>query len=145
MPRPELVTAPVPVRARRTAAPDDAADAACNTVHLVGRVSAAPQERELPSGDLLVAFRVVVDRPPARRGAPDGVRTPTVDALACVAWPARTRRAVLALQAGDVVEVRGALRQRFWRAGGTLGSRTEVEAEQVRRVRRAEDVAAAGP
>lgn len=30
-----------------------------NTVHLVGRVSAAPQTRELPSGNLLLQFRVV--------------------------------------------------------------------------------------
>ncbi|MDQ3523234.1 MAG: single-stranded DNA-binding protein, partial [Gemmatimonadota bacterium] len=38
-----------------------------NTVHLVGRVSAAPRTRELPSGDLLLQFRVVVRRRASRR------------------------------------------------------------------------------
>ena len=62
-----------------------------NEVVLVGRVPAAPQERELPSGDRLVMWRVVVGRPPVRR-PPDGVRSPTVDTLDCVAWTAAARR-----------------------------------------------------
>ena len=107
-----------------------------NEVVLLGRVSAAAQERELPSGDLLATFRVVVDRPPSRRPAPSGARLPTFDALTCVAWSARVRRTAASLSVGDVVEVTGALRQRYWRAGGGLGSRTEVEAHTVRRVAR---------
>jgi len=37
---------------------------AVNSVRLVGRVSAEPEHRELPSGDQLVQLRVVVARPP---------------------------------------------------------------------------------
>jgi single-strand DNA-binding protein len=131
------VTPTVPVRARRTAAPQDT-PRSCNEVLLVGRLSAGAQERELPSGDVLVAFRVVVDRPPPRRPAPEGVRVPAVDSVACVAWTAALRRTATALEPGDVVEVRGAVRQRFWRAGPGVGSRTEVEVSGLRRLARAE-------
>jgi len=39
-----------------------------NHVELVGRVSAAPIERELPSGDKVVEFRLVIARQPSRSG-----------------------------------------------------------------------------
>ncbi|MDT7548546.1 MAG: hypothetical protein QOE84_940, partial [Actinomycetota bacterium] len=41
-----------------------------NEVALVGRVSAPAEERVLPSGDVLLTWRVVVDRPPPRRTMP---------------------------------------------------------------------------
>lgn len=107
-----------------------------NEVLLVGRVSAAPEERELPSGDLLSSWRLVVNRGPSRRPLPDGVRSPTIDTLACVAWTAKLRRVAAALEPGDVVEVTGALRQRYWRAGAALASRTEVEVLTLRRLSR---------
>jgi single-strand DNA-binding protein len=108
-----------------------------NEVLLVGRVSAAAEDRELPSGDVLTTWRLVVDRPPARRAPPEGVRLPTSDTLWCVAWPAGLRRRASGFAAGDLVEVRGALRQRYWRAGNGLGGRTEVEVSAARRLRRA--------
>lgn len=107
-----------------------------NEVVLVGRVSGGAEERELPSGDLLVCWRVVVERPAPRRAVPAGVRAPTVDTLDCVAWTAAVRRTARGLADGDVVSVQGALRRRFWRAGGGATSRTEVEVEQLRRLRR---------
>lgn len=107
-----------------------------NEVVLVGRVSGDPEERELPSGDALVVWRVVVERPVPRRAAPAGVRAPTVDTLDCVAWTAPVRRTARGLADGDVVAVEGALRRRFWRAGGAAASRTEVEVEQLRRLSR---------
>ena len=106
-----------------------------NEVVLVGRVSGAPEERELPSGDRLVTWRLVVERGPGRR-PPDGVRPTTVDTFDCVAWTAPSRRAAAALLAGDVVEVHGALRRRFWRTGAGAASRCQVEATSVRRVSR---------
>ena len=115
-----------------------------NEVLLVGRVAAAPEERELPSGDVLVSWRVVVTRPPGRR-LPEGVRAPTVDTLDCVAWTASARRAASALVADDVVEVSGALRRRFWRAGAGAASRCEVEVLSVRRVSRRPSRRAGGP
>lgn len=106
-----------------------------NEVVLVGRVAAAPVERELPSGDRLTTWRLVVDRPPGRR-PPEGVRAVPVDTLDCVAWTAALRRTVAALLPDDVVEVHGSLRRRFWRAGAGAASRCEVEASDVRRVSR---------
>ncbi len=107
-----------------------------NEVVLVGRVSGEPVERELPSGDAIVCFRVVVDRPAPRRAVPDGVRAVTVDALDCVAWTGTVRRTARGLLDGDVVVVEGSLRRRFWRAGAAANSRTEVEVTSLRRVRK---------
>lgn len=107
-----------------------------NQVTLVGRLADGAVERTLPSGDLLVDFRVTVDRP--ERRSQDRRSRSRVDALDCVAWTSRLRRQVLGWRAGDVVEVTGSLRRRFWRApSGAAASRYEIEVEQVRRVRRA--------
>ena len=108
----------------------------CNEVRLVGRVSGTPEQRVLPSGDSLVAWRVVVERPAGVRRMPAGVRGATVDTLDCVAWPAGLRRTARALAEGDVIEVTGSLRRRFWRAGPAAVSRTEVEVDRVRRLSR---------
>ena len=109
--------------------------AARNEVLLVGRVSGPPEERELPSGDRLVTWRLVVERGPGRR-PPDGVRATTVDTFDCVAWTSALRRSASALLPDDVVEVHGALRRRFWRSGAGAASRCEVEATSLRRLSR---------
>ena len=106
-----------------------------NEVVLVGRVSAPPEERELPSGDVLVTFRLVVDRP--ARPLPEGVRPVSVDTLDCVAWTPALRRSLSAWETGDVVRVEGALRRRFWRAGAAAASRCEVEVAKAKRLQRA--------
>lgn len=112
-----------------TAAPETAT---ANEVRLVGRISQPPEERVLPSGDTVWTFRVVVDRPPGRsRGRQ------TVDALECAAWTARARRSVAGWSADDVVEVTGSLRRRFFRSGGAVASRVEVEMAAGRVIRRA--------
>jgi single-strand DNA-binding protein len=105
-----------------------------NEVLLVGRLAATPTSRELPSGDVLVQFRVVVTREQAPAA---GRRAPTVDTLECSAWRKGPQRSLSTCQPGDVLEVEGALRRRFWRAAGGAASRSEVEALRVRRVRRA--------
>ena len=107
----------------------------CNEVHLVGRLAAEPVRRELPSGDVLVQFRVVVDRGPAARSV--SRRTPTIDTLDCAAWRKDVQRSLGAYGPGDVVEVTGALRRRFWRSPGGPASRSEVEATRLRRLLRA--------
>lgn len=113
----------------------------CNEVRLRGKVAAEPEERELPSGDLLAQLRVIVPRdldPRSRRGATADGATPrrvqTIDTIDVVCWTARTRRSASRLRAGDQVEVTGALRRRFF--GGVAGrqSRYEVEAATLRRV-----------
>lgn len=106
-----------------------------NEVCLAGRLAAPAEERTLPSGTVLVTFRIVVGRPPPVRPVP--ARTPTVDTIDCVAGTAAARRAALGWLPGDVVEVTGSLRRRFWRAGAGAASRTEVEVAKARRLARA--------
>lgn len=103
-----------------------------NEVRLVGRMSQEATTRELPSGDVLSSARIIVDRP----AAPSPARR-CVDALECVAWEPRVRRTLAGWRAGDVVEVHGALRRRFYRSGTAAVSRVEVEVTGARLIRRA--------
>lgn len=107
-----------------------------NEVVLVGTVSAAPEVRELPSGDQLCVARLVVPRQEVRV-LPSGRRGPSVDVIDLAGWAARPRRSMASWEAGDEVEVRGALRRRFFQAGGRTSSRVEVEVRSGRVVRRA--------
>lgn len=109
-----------------------ATSADVNEVRLVGRLSQDPQERVLPSGDAVWTFRVVVTR--ERRGTS---ARQAVDALECAAWSARARRSAQTWSAGDVVEVAGSLHRRFFRTGGAVASRVEVEMASGRLIRRA--------
>lgn len=129
-----------------------------NEVRIVGRVPAQPASRELPSGDAVITFRVVVARPERSRlgvkgasngGANGALKGPAngagggsatagarrhvgVDTIDCAAWTARTRKAAQRVAPGDTVEVTGALRRRFWRAAAGPASRTEVEVASLR-------------
>jgi single-strand DNA-binding protein len=100
-----------------------------NEVLLVGRLAAEPRTVTLPSGDELATWRLVVSRPAASHGPP-------VDTLDCVADRAPARRTVAQTPAGELLEVQGSLRRRFYRsADGGAASRYEVLATRVRRVR----------
>jgi single-strand DNA-binding protein len=97
-----------------------------NEVVLRGRVSGEPQSRDLPSGTTLVSFRLVV----ARDRTPMTASSKQVsDWLECSAWGARVRKQAGGWRDGDQVEVRGALRRRYYRAGEQ--SRTSVEVEML--------------
>ncbi|WP_253272568.1 single-stranded DNA-binding protein [Arsenicicoccus sp. oral taxon 190] len=108
---------------------------AVNEVRLVGRVSADPEVRELPSGASPVTLRLVVRRPPDPTARDQGRRPATVDTIDVACWQGRAREVGLVLAAGDVVEVTGALRRRFFRGAVPAQSRYEVEAEVVTIVR----------
>jgi len=103
-----------------------------NEVHLIGRLSGPAEERRLPSEAVMCTFTVIVDRLDS-----DLRSRQRVDVINCVAWTPRVRRQALSWAEGDVVEVHGAVRKRFFRtAGGATGSRVEVEVGSARRVRR---------
>ena len=103
-----------------------------NEVTLVGRMSQPAEEQVLPSGSELWKFRVIVGRPPS------AASRVTVDALDCVVWTKRPARSVAKWQTGDLVEVQGSLRRRFFApAGGGRVSRCEVEVASARLIRRA--------
>lgn len=113
---------------------DRATVAGANEVRLVGRVAGEVTAVELPSGDELVTFRISVDR------AGTGTATrQKVDSVPCCTWTARVRRSALSWRVGDVVEVRGAVRCRFFQTARGLGSRVEVEVASARLIRRAPD------
>lgn len=109
-----------------------------NEVKLVGRVSGDPTVTPLPSGDVVVTVRLVVERPPLQTVR---ARAQKVDTLACAAWKARVRNKVEGWTSGDVVAVEGALRRRFWQDEGGAQSRYEVELAEAERL---ESAAAAG-
>jgi single-strand DNA-binding protein len=124
------------IASEKAGAPDvvDDQGESANEVRLRGRLAAAPRLRELPSGDTVWNLRVVVERPPL----PPGRERPRqrVDSLECAVWAGRLKKQVEKWEAGDVVDVSGALRRRFFRAGGATASRVEVELTGGRRVRR---------
>src|SRR3954470_16143200 len=117
-----------------------ASDQPFNQVKLVGRVAAPAETKEMPSGDLLTTFRVIVPREQEPGGAGHGGahgRKGGVDTIECVAWRAGLRRTVNSWQEGDMVAVTGALRRRFWRGEAGASSRHEIEVLEATRVRRA--------
>jgi len=108
-----------------------------NEILLRGRLAAEPDERVLPSGDAVVTFRLVVDRPSRSGGSRVAATGARVDTLDCAVFKADLRRRVKAWRAGDVLEVRGGLRRRFFRTGAGPASRYEVEVGSAARVARA--------
>lgn len=111
-------------------------DANENDVILRGRLSSEPLLRELPSGDEVLTFRLVVRRDrssPMTRGSRQ-----VSDWVDCVVWGGRARSTATAWHAGDEVELRGALRRRFYRTGTGSATRLEVEMLSGKRLRRAD-------
>jgi single-strand DNA-binding protein len=106
---------------------------ALNEVVLRGRVSGDPQARELPSGTVLVAFRVVLAR---ERTPMTASSKQASDWVECSAWGARVRRQAESWRDGDQVEVRGALRRRYFKVGQQTRTGIEVEMLGGRLVRR---------
>ena len=99
-----------------------------NEVFLEGRVSNLPIEKQLPSGDSVVEFRIVIDRRTARG------KKREVDTLDIAVWLSAPRKKALSLRIDDWVVVEGAVRRRFWKAPSGLASRWQVEASQLRRI-----------
>lgn len=99
-------------------------DFSLNDLLLRGRVSAEAVEKELPSGDKVVEFRLIVTR--QKR---DGV-----DTLDIAAWSSKSRRSALSLKPDEWVEIVGAVHRRFWQSPGGLASRWQVEALEITRI-----------
>jgi single-strand DNA-binding protein len=98
-------------------------------------VSTPPEERELPSGAGIVTLRLSVARETSPMTAGSRQTTDWVD---CAAWGRKVRRTVSGWRAGDLVELEGALRRRFYRGASGTATRLEVEVLSGRLVSRAE-------
>ncbi len=99
-------------------------DLSLNDLLLRGRVSAAATTKELPSGDKVVEFRLIVTRE-NREG---------VDTLDIAAWSAKSRKTALSLAPDEWVEISGSIHRRFWQSPGGLASRWQVEAIDILRL-----------
>jgi single-strand DNA-binding protein len=108
-----------------------------NDVALVGRLSGEVEYKPLPSGDTVTEWRLVVERPPAARH-----RQKVVDTIECVSYDPAFRDLTAHWLHGDLIEVRGAIRRRFWRTpDGRSASRCEVEVREVDLVAVAPEIA----
>ncbi len=103
---------------------DTEVDYSLNDLLLRGRVSACAIEKELPSGDKVVEFRLIVTR--AERAG--------VDTLDIAAWSSKMRRSALSLKEGEWVEITGSIHRRFWSAPTGVASRWQVEAAEIARL-----------
>ena len=99
-------------------------DYSLNDVVLRGRVSQEAVEKELPSGDKVVEFRLIVSRE----------KQPGVDTLDIGSWSSKSRRIALSLTPDEWVEISGSIHRRFWSGPSGLGSRWQVEAVEISRI-----------
>ncbi|CAB4542193.1 unannotated protein [freshwater metagenome] len=112
------------VSKKSSSAVDDEIDQSLNDLLLRGRVSAAATTKELPSGDKVVEFRLIITRE-SREG---------VDTLDIAAWSAKSRKTALSLKPDDWIEISGSVHRRFWQSPGGLASRWQVEAIEISRL-----------
>lgn len=103
---------------------DEEIDYSLNDVLLRGRVSQAATTKELPSGDKVVEFRLIVTRD-VREG---------VDTLDIAAWSAKVRKVALSLCEDEWVEISGSVHRRFWQAPSGVASRWQIEADEILRL-----------
>ena len=101
-----------------------AEDFSLNDLVLRGRVSQEAVEKELPSGDKVVEFRLIVTRE----------KQSGVDTLDIGAWSSKARRTALTLTPDQWVEVSGSIHRRFWSGPTGLASRWQVEAVEITRI-----------
>ena len=100
---------------------EDVVDYSLNDLLIRGRVSAPATTKELPSGDKVVEFRVIITRS-EREG---------VDTLDIGAWSAKSRKIALTLRSDEWIEISGSIHRRFWQAPTGLASRWQVDAAEI--------------
>ena len=99
-------------------------DLSLNDLLLRGRVSAPATVKELPSGDKVVEFRLIITR----------VDRDGVDTLDIAAWSGKTRKTALSLKSDEWIEVSGSVHRRFWQSPAGLASRWQIEASEISRL-----------
>ena len=99
-------------------------DLSLNDLLLRGRVSVPATVKELPSGDKVVEFRLIVSR----------IDRDGVDTLDVAAWSGKTRKTALSLKSDEWIEVSGSVHRRFWQSPAGLASRWQIEASEISRL-----------
>ena len=117
-------SAPISKEALKAAAVELDSELALNDVLLRGRISTLAIEKELPSGDKVCEFRIVIAR----------TNEEGFDAIDISAWSSKLRRTALALKSDQWVEVTGSIKRRFWRGSTGLASRWQIDANEITRL-----------
>ena len=112
------------VKVKTKAKIEEEIDYSLNDLLLRGRVSVPATEKELPSGDKVVEFRLIVSR----------VERTGVDTLDIAAWTSKMRRSALTLKEGEWIEITGSIHRRFWSGPAGVASRLQVEAAEITRL-----------
>ncbi|RSN02433.1 single-stranded DNA-binding protein [Nonomuraea sp. WAC 01424] len=97
-----------------------------NEVVLVGRLSAAVEEYEMPSGDTATKWRVIVRRRRRHRRGPA-----LTDSIPCITFDPEVAEIVRGLMPRDFIEVTGAFRCRVFGPAAAKTFRYEVEVSTV--------------
>jgi len=111
-------------KALKAAAVELDSELALNDVLLRGRVSSIAQEKELPSGDKVSEFRIVIAR----------INEEGFDTIDISAWSFKVRRTAGSLKIDQWVEVSGSIKRRFWRGATGLASRWQIDASEITRL-----------
>ena len=98
-----------------------------NEVSLLGRLRGSLTEKNLPSGDKVVEFRVVIARKDKLSKSKKGM----VDTIDIAAWSAINRKIAMKLNEHSWVAITGSIRRRFWQSPSGLASRWQVEASKI--------------
>ena len=120
----EARSTPITKKALKAAAVELDSELALNDVLLRGRFSSLAVEKELPSGDKVMEFRIVIARS-------DGEGFDTIDISA---WSSKLRRTAGSLKNDQWVEVSGSIKRRFWRGAAGLASRWQIDASEISRL-----------
>jgi len=99
-------------------------DLSLNDLLLRGRVSAPATVKELPSGDKVVEFRLILSR----------IDRDGVDTLDIAAWSAKVRKTALSWKSDEWIEISGSVHRRFWQSPAGLASRWQIEAAEISRL-----------
>lgn len=102
-----------------------------NAVSLEGRLAAPAEIRDLPSGDTVLVWRMIVPRTAPRSAAA------TIDTIDCASFDPRIIKRGPGWVEGSWLQAEGQLRRRFWKSPAGLRSRYEVEIVSARVVAKA--------
>jgi single-strand DNA-binding protein len=101
-----------------------------NIVVLIGRLSSAPRQTQLPSGDERWAFELSCESDPASPVPAASVAGESITLSVPIAIAAPIT-GIDRFDTGTELVVAGVVRRRFYRVGGITQSRTEVVAQSV--------------